>query len=264
MPTSPYPLMLEQGTLPNYQPPYRRGQRRDGSNRSGSIPGYISNAREGFTRGVQDDELSGNRLRMMTDENGAYLRGVRSRANAAGTARGLGNSGIVAALGEGAAIEAAAPFALQEAERFGAVGDANLESLARQRLGEEQNATSINVADIGAGATIESQRLRNLLETEQGALNREHQTSERVGRQGWETGEREGTQGFQAGERERDRGLAREGWQFDVNEQRRRERREVAARVIDTVLNSPEYFRNPAGAAGAIQFYIDTWDEMFP
>jgi hypothetical protein len=69
-------------------------------------------------RQVQDNELSRNQLNSMLADESPLLQRARARAAAAMNSRGLLNSSTAVGASEGAAWDAAAPFALQDAQTY--------------------------------------------------------------------------------------------------------------------------------------------------
>lgn len=94
---------------------------------TGALPAYANNASlanlntmagpmQGATTYTPDEKaLSQNQLSTMLNSDSPYLTAARTRAAQLANGRGLLNSSMAAGAGEMAAIEAAAPFALQDA-----------------------------------------------------------------------------------------------------------------------------------------------------
>ncbi len=201
---------------------------------------------EGYTRQVQDNELSQTHLTNMLDEGGRYITSARGRGARFAASRGMANSSLAAAGAEGAAIDAAAPFALSDADAYRAAAGQNLDSLASQRMADEQNSTTRYTSDNSVGAQLRIAE-RN---SEDQQRDRDWRTSDREADQRWRSEESGRDRDFTA--RENERGA------------RRTMRAGVGAGIMSTVLNNPEYFRDPQAAAGAIDFYLGEWDRLYP
>lgn len=201
---------------------------------------------EGYTRQVQDNELSATHLTNMLDQGGRYITSARGRGARRAASRGSPNGALAAAAAEGAAIDAAAPFALQDAQAYGTAAGQNLDSLSSQRMADEQNSTTRYTSDNSVGAQIRIAQ-SNI------DADRERQTSD----QQWRTSERTGDEAFRARERQADR-------DFESRENRRATRAGVGAGLIGMLSQNPEYFRDPQGLIGAVEYYTSEWDRLFP
>jgi len=133
---------------------------------------------EATTRGVNQNELSAYQLDQITGSNSPLMQRVGARAAAQGASRGLMNSSITAGNAQGMMIDAAQPFALNDANTYART--------ASENMGAENQ---MGLANLGYAAE---------------AANREDTqtwtTGERENEQGWRTGERIGTQNWQSGE----------------------------------------------------------------
>lgn len=211
-----------------------------------SLPQGISGNPLGYTRQVQGDELSQNQLTGMLDEGGRYITSARGRGQRLAASRGMLNSSAAAAASEASAIDAAAPFALQDAQTYAQAAGQNLDSLGRQRISQEGNETSILSASIGANASMYN--------TDIGAdLTREGRDFEREMTQGerdWRTGERIGDQDWRSGESELDR-------QFGRDQGNQSFRMTLGGGILASLINDPDYFRDPQGAIGAFETWYD-------
>lgn len=214
-------------------------------------PGLTSSD-EGYTRQVQGNELAADHLTRGLDQGGRYITNARGRGTRAAAARGMGNSSLAAGAAESAAIDAYAPIALSDADAYRQAAGQNLDSLSRQRISDEGNSTQRYVSDNSTGAqirianaNIEADRERQLRDFEESGRDRT-----------WRTSEREGEQNWRAGEAERDR-------RQETRENRRATRAGVGAGLIGMIAQNPEYFRDPQGAAGAVEFYLSEWDRLY-
>lgn len=210
----------------------------------------LTGSDEGYTRQVQDNELSQTHLNNMLDEGGRYITSARGRGSRFAASRGMANSSLAAAAAEGSAIDAAAPFALSDADAYRAAAGQNLDSLASQRMADEQNSTTRYTSDNSVGAQLRIAARESEDRERENALDRSWRTSERDAEQRWRSEESGRDRDFTA--RENERGA------------RRTMRAGVGAGIMSTILNNPEYFRDPQAAAGAIDFYLGEWDRLYP
>ena len=267
---------------------------------SGLPSGMRQLSNNGFVRNVQDNELTSTNLNRITDQNGRYIRSARGRGAGYAQARGNLNSSLASANAEQAAIEAALPIASQDAAAYGAAANQNLDSLGRQQIAAEGNATQVQVTGMETGSR-ENIAMRELMhQREQSDLDRRWRTSERegdqtfrtgerVGDQNWRTSERQGDQNWSSSEREGDqtwRSSERQGdqtfragesalvrdWRsresnadrlFQAGQSRIGARNGVFGEIVGTVFSDPTYWRDQAGAAGFIQSWTDTLTPMF-
>lgn len=246
MPTQP--IMLD-------DPSVMRNPRQNNGWRNPNIarPPGLRHTDEGVTRDVQENELSQTHLNNMTDQGGRYITSARGRAARGAASRGMLNSSMAQGAAEAAAIDAAAPFALSDADAYRQAAGQNLDSVARQRISDEGNATTRYTSDNSVGAQL---RIANAnIMSNEAEAERERQDRQRD--RDWRTSERTGEQDWQSSEANLDRQEARRAYRTQT-------RTAAAAATLGTVLGNPEYFRDPAGAAGAIQFYTDYWDQLFP
>jgi hypothetical protein len=173
------------------------------NNGYGVAPGRAVNRR------VNQNETSQYQLGQMLDENGALMQRVAARANAQGAGRGLMNSSITAGNAQGAMIDAAQPFALQDASWYGQTAADNMG--ATNRMAEAN--LNMRGRSMEAGAARDRQILqeqlsgygdirRAMIDIETREDTQAYGTGEREGAQAFTTGEREGAQAFTTGERE--------------------------------------------------------------
>jgi hypothetical protein len=256
---------------------------------SGLPSGMRQLSNNGFVRNVQDNELTSTNLNRITDQNGRYIRSARGRGAGYAQARGNLNSSLAAANAEQSAIDAAAPIASQDAAAYGAAANQNLDSLGRQQISAEGNATQVQVTGMETGSR-ENIAMRELMhQREQSELDRRWRTGEREGDQIFRTSERQGDQNWRSSEREGDqnwRTSERQGdqtfrsgesaldrdWRsresnadrlFQAGQNRIGARNGVFGEIVGTVFSDPTYWRDQAGAAGFIQSWTDTLTPMF-
>lgn len=209
--------------------------------RQGTIPSNISDAEQGYTRSVDPNELTSTHLNALTAGNSRYIRNARGSGMALANSRGLGNSSLAAANSEAAVIGAAAPIAEADAGAYRSAASENLQSLAGQRLGNEQNATSIanNIFSNNTQAGIATER--NNFERERDQYSH-----------GWDVEDRDTRRGWQVGDRQQERDWSREDEDRNYT---RGVQTGVTGRVLETAMNDPTLARNPQAMFGM----IDTW-----
>lgn len=208
---------------------------------------------EGYTRQVQDNELSATHLTNMLDQGGRYITSARGRGARRAASRGSPNGALAAAAAEGAAIDAAAPFALQDAQAYGTAAGQNLDSLSSQRMADEQNSTTRYTSDNSVGAQIRIAQSNIDADRERQERDLQDRTRDRE----WRTSERTGDEAFRARERQSDR-------DWESRENRRATRAGVGAGLIGMLSQNPEYFRDPQALIGAVEYYSSEWDRLFP
>lgn len=160
---------------------------------NGALPAGISGAaNRAYTREVQPNELSGNQLNQLTAQNSPYIQQARMQAQAAANARGLGNSSYAMGNAQGAAIRAAQPFAMQQAQAYGDAAGQNLQYL-NQNLSDQARIAASRAASAGnqsAAAAhdqmmLQLQRENLAYEGEQAALGRSYGQNQGYVNQGY-------------------------------------------------------------------------------
>lgn len=154
------------------------------------IQGTVNKA---YTRTPQEQELVENRLTGLLDRDNPYISNARQRAAEASSSRGMLNSSLAMGSAERAAIEAGAPIAAQDAATFAQAASENQGYLNQMAQLENQLATQIDVANIGADASkfsaslsaasaqaqaeaaLQRQREQLAFQGEQAGLDRNHQ-----------------------------------------------------------------------------------------
>jgi hypothetical protein len=221
--------------------------------RSGSLPSNIQDNEEGFTRSVDPNELTSTHLNALTSGNSRYIRNARGSGAALASSRGLANSSLAAANSEAAAIGAAAPIASEDAGAYRSAASESLQSLAGQRIAHEGNATSMAQQIHGDNTNAYMNQSR---------IDADRETDLR--RRDWDVSDDERDYGRRTTERQQERDWSVDDRDYDERATRRRNREGLAATTISTIFNNPEYMRDPAGAAGMLQFYQDMWNDLFP
>ena len=226
----------------------------------GTLPGGISGGAQGYTREVQANELAGTHMEDLGRGDNRVLQQARARGAAAGASRGGINSNLAAAGGEQAWLDAAGQVAMQQAGAYGNAATQNLDSLGRQRISAEGNATQIETAGIGASASMYasdnnliSDRERNILDRARMGQDRELTMSGRD----FQRSEREGDQSFRSGESQRDRDyntgrdetqhgyqreIERDRYGYDQESEDNRANRESDQYLFRQLIDNPEEF----------------------
>lgn len=185
-------------------------------------------------RDVNPDELSSNQLEGILDENGQYVQRARSAGLAQANSRGLLNSSMSAGAAHGAAIDAAMPMAMQQAQAFTNVGDRNMaaENDYLLALGGWNNARDINRANNATSVEINSSN------------NDERR--------------RQFDQEFAEGQR-----------RYDIDWDREREsmanarNNYIASGIMNTVFSDPSVWRDGPGAMGLANYYAQNFSDLW-
>lgn len=126
----------------------------------GLPPGIQGTADKAYTRSVQPNELSQNQLTGLLAQNGTYIQNARQQGLAQAQSRGLLNSSAASGSAQRSAIEGAAPFALQDAQAFGAAAGQNQDALNQMALQQANAAASLNAANAASAGQAEAARLQ--------------------------------------------------------------------------------------------------------
>ena len=156
------------------------------------IGGYDERRRE-----VGSEELAGNRLGMMLDENGILMRRAAQQGRDWAGSRGLMNTSIAAGAARGSMIDRATPFALDEA---GAYQKAASENLAAGLRTDELNLTG-DISEAELNARRDEQFRAHALGGEEDLRRAMLNIENREDTQMYGTREREAGQTFTTGER---------------------------------------------------------------
>lgn len=125
----------------------------------GNLPQGMYNAggsggSNAYVRDAQPNELVSTNLNGLLDENGQYMQLARQSGLDQAGSRGLLNSSIAAGNSQRAAIQSGLPIAQGDAQAYMAAAGQNQDALNQNELTAMNNATSENVANIGAGASM--------------------------------------------------------------------------------------------------------------
>lgn len=277
-------------------PDYERGSS-GGGGMSGGIGGVGGggNVRH-TTRSVQAPETVRSQLTALLAEDGDYIQQARRGASEAAAARGMLSSGMAAGAAQAAAIQAGLPIAQQDASWYGQTASDNMDAYNRAAIEQANNATARATTRMSVNGQLRQAESRNALEREQNAFDRNFRReqniwdSEELDRQDYrragidentdfrrgfidaqgdyrregidargdyrQFGENERDRNWQSGERGRERA-------YDWQSQRAGFRESVIRDAFDTIRTNPEYFRDPEGAAGAIDFFTSEIDRIF-
>lgn len=167
--------------------------------------------RDAVTRTVQANELSGNQLNDLIRGNSQYIQNARLSANEQSAERGMLMSSIAAGASQRAAIDAAQPFAMQQADAYGRAASENMQAQNADAQADQGQFRDLGARDIALRAQMEDASLGrqfqgSLAQNEQAwrsgesyldrqfqqgenAANRNFQSSERAASQNWQSGE---------------------------------------------------------------------------
>lgn len=112
------------------------------------------NATNAYVRDTQDNELVSANLNNLLDENGRYMQNARQTGLDLANSRGLLNSSIAAGNSQRAAIQSGLPIAQGDAAAYGATAAQNQDALNAILAESMGNASSENIAGIGAAASM--------------------------------------------------------------------------------------------------------------
>lgn len=241
--------------------PLMLGHNRNQQNRVTSVnpsPG-IEQTQYGYTRTVQPDELASTQITKLTDKSNPYIQGARARGQRFMASRGLQNSSLGGAATEQAAIDASLPIASQDASAYEKAGAQNYENVVRQQIAADEafaNASAAAAAGAHAAqaAGLEREWREQQLKLERDRMEREF--GDRADDRQWRSQESSADREFRGNEAGRDR-------EFQGEESQRRFRQTIGTGILDTILNNPEYFRDPEGSAGAMDFWSQNIDRIF-
>jgi hypothetical protein len=167
---------------------------------NGALPqGIQGSANRAYTRDVTQNELSGNQMTGLLAQGGQYIGNARQRGLEQAASRGLLNSSAASGSAERAAIEAAMPMALQQANAYEQAAGQNLQYLNQYLSNDQNNSAQLNAAQMAAGAqsasdwaraqsALQLQREQNAFGGEQNQLDRQQQVGRdmfALGGQNW-------------------------------------------------------------------------------
>lgn len=208
------------------------------------------------TRDVDPNELSSNQLAAITAEDGILMQRAAAQGLARANSRGLINSSLASGAAQGAVIDAATPFAMQQAGAYTNVGDRNMDAeneyLTNQ--GTWANAQTI------AGMNLDASQQNAILE-------RESREADRLMR----------GQQFDAEMAANERARAEDTRRYDVDYAREQEtaatndlrgrRNFISSGIFNTIMSDPTLWRDQAGSMGFANYYgqnfSSLWDNLF-
>ena len=159
----------------------------------------LANQPGAVSRSVGENETSQFQLNKMLEEDGAYIQNARQNGREGANRSGLLYSSIAEGAAQKAAIESAAPFALQDSQTYANQGLANQKYQNDFNLNDRQyvqdawqnnldrkqtnvnNALDYKMFNEGNNFTAGQNTLDRFVTTSEGVLNREWQTGEREG-----------------------------------------------------------------------------------
>lgn len=214
--------------------------------------GFWQSAGGAYTQTPTADQFTSNRLNDLIAGDSRYIQNARSNAMSSAAARGLGNSSYAAGNAELSAINAAMPIAQQDAQTSAQAALANQQALNQILQTDKNNATSVNVANIGAGASrygadrsydasryaqdqqTARQRLQNEYDAGQADIGRQFQQN-MLGLENYYTQQRD--------ERQQQYGRENFGNQLWGN---------ILSGAYSSMFSNPDYFGNPDAALGFV------------
>lgn len=145
--------------------------------------------RGAITRTVQDNELSGNRLDNLIRGDSQYIRNARLMADMRSAETGSALGTMAAGAASRAAIDAAQPFAMQEADAYGRTASENMAAQNVDAQADQGQFRDLGARDIALRAQMED-----------ASLGRQFQGSLASNEQAWRSGESSLDRQFQSGE----------------------------------------------------------------
>lgn len=176
------------------------------------------------TRTVQDNETVNHQLNNLIRDDSQYIRQARDNAMDLASSKGMMFSTTAAGNAQRAAIDAALPIAQQDATTYGRTASENMAAVNADRLADQQMFGNLLGQEVGIRANLDEAHVNRGWQSGENKLNRQHQTSERIGSQNWQSGEnklgrqhttseRVASQNWQTGER-----LSTQQWQTKERE----------------------------------------------
>lgn len=173
--------------------------------------GFNEGNRDAITRDVQGNELSSNQLNDIIRGNSQYIRNAQLGAREQAAERGMLMSSVGIGAAQRAAIDAAQPFAMQQADAYGRAASENMAARntdAQADQGQYRDMAARDIAlraqmedaslgrQFSAGQAAQEQLWRSgessldrLLQQNENAANRNFQSAERAAGQNWQSGE---------------------------------------------------------------------------
>lgn len=150
--------------------------------------------RGAVTRTVQGNELSGNQLNDLIRGNSQYIQNARLAANEQSAERGMLMSSVAAGASQRAAIDAAQPLAMQQADAYGRTASENMNAQNADAQADQGQFRDMGARDIALRAQMED-----------ASLGRQFQGSLANNEQAWRSGESYLDRQFQQGENSQNR-----------------------------------------------------------
>lgn len=218
--------------------------------------GFWQSAGGAYTQTPSADQFTSNRLNDLISGNSRYIQNARNTAAASAAARGLGNSSYAAGNAELAAINAAMPIAQQDAQTSAQAALANQQALNQILQSNRQNATSVNVANIGASASrygADRSYAASRYAQDQQTLRQGQQNEFNAGQSDLDRQFQQGMLGLQdyytANRDARLQGYNRQNAREDFGNQLYGN---ILSGAYGAMFNNPDYFGNPDAALGFV------------
>ena len=208
------------------------------------------------TRDVNPNELSGNQLDNLLAEDSDYIQRARARSAAEWSARGGLNTTMAAGAGQAAAIDAATPFAMQQAGAYTNVGDRNMAAENDYLLAQGGWNNAQDIAQMNNGTSL----------TIAGMNNEENQRQ-------FDEGTRRYNQNTAEDTRRYDQQFGEDSRRYDVDYQRQQEMQDrtntmnrnnfIQSGIFNTVFSDPSIWRDPQGAMGFANYYGSNFSRLW-
>lgn len=140
--------------------------------------GFNEGNRDAITRDVQGNELSGNQLNALIQGDSQYIRNARLSAREAAADRGMLMSSVAAGASQRAAIDAAQPFALQQADAYWRAASENMAARNTDAQADQGQYRDMAARDIALRAQMED-----------ASLGRQFSAGQAAQEQSWRSGE---------------------------------------------------------------------------
>lgn len=160
--------------------------------------------RDAVTRTVQDNELSGNQLNDLIRGDSQYIRNARIAAGEAAAERGMLMSSVGVGMGVRGAIDAAQPFAMQQADAYGRTASENMAAENADAQADQGQYRDMAARDIALRAQMED-----------ASLGRQFAAGQAQNEQAWRSGESYLDRQFQQGENTANRNFQNEQAAFE-------------------------------------------------
>lgn len=191
-----------------------------------------------YLGGVNPNELTSQQMAaLMRSDNPIVQRSAQNALNASlARGGGLGSTMVLNSATQGA-IDSMAPIAQADANRYGQVADENLANLNQENITGMNNRTSENVANIGAGASIQGATINANMQRQLEQMRENWNQQQAVQNRGWQVADQN-------------------------TAARAQQRSQVFNTALQTIFSDPSYWRDPQGAVGLINTYSSNLDQL--